>query len=322
MKAMNLFRILTILLIISFTGCSDDNNDNIDDSGFVIEGINVDNYPKVDGSTSTEPLQTLIACKLLNVDCDWRQLLVANGTWYIQPDYNVVPYSFFEERIKTSQTHNSFINLIDKNTDFILSARQMSDDEKEYASNSGVTLIETPIALDAFIFIIHPDNPVKSLTTKQIQDIYTGKVSNWNEVGGNDAQIKPYIRNLNSGSQELMETLVMKDLDMPDWPEAVLSSMMLAFTEIRADKNAICYTIYYYKEQIVRDNKQVKSVSVDGVNPQEKTIKDRRYPLVSEVYAVIRSDLDKSSMAYKLYELLQTDAGKAIVTQSGYIPNR
>jgi len=311
-------RILSfVLLCVVLLACQKDTIE----IPFVIEGISTETYPKVDGSTSTEPLQTLIACKLLGCSYNWRQRLELDGTWTIQPNYEDIPYSFFGERIKTSQTHNSFINLIDKKADFILSARKMSDDEKTYATNAGITLIETPVALDAFVFIANPDNTVKSLTTKQVQDIYLGNITNWKEVGGRDTKINPYVRNANSGSQELMESLVMKGLDMPDWPEEVLSSMMLAFTMIRSNVNGLCYTVYYYKEQIVRDDEFVKSIAVNGVYPDKKTIKDKSYPYVAEVYAVIRSDLDKASMAYKLYELLQTEEGKNAIAESGYIPN-
>ncbi len=305
------------LLSLAFCACKEETTD----TPFVIEGITTETYPKVDGSTSTEPLQTIIACKLLGGSYYWRQHLESNGTWGIQPNYEDIPYSFLSERIKTSQTHNSFINLIDKNADFILSARKMSDDEKAYADNAGVSLIETPIALDAFIFIANPGNPVKSLTTNQVQDIYMGNVTNWKEVGGSDATINPYVRNANSGSQELMESLVMKGLVMPAWPEEMLSSMMLAFTTIRSDVNGLCYTVYYYKELIVRDNELVKSIAVDGIYPDKNTIKKRSYPFTTEVYAVIRTDLDKASMAYKLYELLQTKAGKNVISESGYFPN-
>jgi len=291
------------------------------DAPFVIEGITVDNYPKVDGSTSTQPLQVLMACKLLGCRYNWNQNLASDGTWGIFPKYDYIPYTFFTERIKTSQTHNSFVNLIDKKADFILSARKMSDDEKAYATKAGVMLIETPVALDAFIFISNPDNPVNALTTKQIQDIYMGNVKNWKDVGGNDATIKPYVRNANSGSQELMESLVMKGLVMPLWPEDIISSMMQAFSTIRRDVNGLCYTVYYYKEFIVRDNGLVKTISVDGVYPNPSTIKKRSYPYTAEVYAIIRSDLDESSMAYKLYELLQSQAGESVIKESGYFPD-
>lgn len=310
--------LLGLLLILFLFSCEKDPID----SAFYIKGITTENYPRVDGSTSTAPLQTIIACKLLNCRYEWRQLLHAYFIWEITPNYDDVPYSFFEERIKTSQTHNSFINLIDKNADFILTHRTASDDEKNYAGQADVSLIETPVAHDAFIFIVNEKNPVKSLTHKQIQDIYMGKITNWKEVGGNDMPIKPYVRNQNSGSQELMETIVMKGLQMPEWSEeAELSSMMFAFTQVRSEENAICYTVYYYKEQIVRDAERVKTLSVNGIYPDKSTLSRQTYPYMADVYAVIRPDLDRSSNAYKLYGLLQTKAGKSVIAQSGYIPN-
>jgi phosphate transport system substrate-binding protein len=292
------------------------------DAPFVIEGITIDNYPKVDGSTSTDPLHRLIACKLLGFNYEWMQEIAMNEIWFLRTD---IPESFFKEHLMLSQTHNAFLNLIDEKADLILSARKMSSDEKAYASNTGVNLIETPIALDAFIFIANNDNPLKSLTTKQIQDIYTGKITNWKDVGGNNNKINPYIRNPNSGSQELMETLVMQGLEIGDWTvdyesEWMVPSMFQVFSTLRYDSNGLGYTVYYYKEQIVRD-KIVKSISVNGVYPDKTTIKNRKYPYVAEVYAVIRSDLDKSSMAYKLYELLLSGAAKSVITESGYIPN-
>ncbi len=289
------------------------------DPPLVLEGITMENYPRVDGSTSVEPLQTLIACKLLGGRYQWRQAWEANGTWVLQPDYDDIPREFFLERIKTSQTHNSFINLIDNNADLTLSARKMSGEEKAYADSKGVTLIETPVALDAFVLLVNPSNPVKSLTTEQLRDIYLGKLTNWKDVGGKDVPINPYIRNANSGSQELMELLVMQGQELPDWPQEIISSMLQAFSTIRYDVNGICYTVYYYKEWIVRDHTGVKSLAVNGIYPDKKSISSKIYPYTAPVYAVIRSDLDPGSMAYRLYELLQTPAGKGVIRESGYV---
>jgi phosphate transport system substrate-binding protein len=314
MKKQILFRLALISLV--FVSCKKETVN----LPFTIEGITMENYPKVDGSTSTDPLNRLIACKLLRYNYEWEQALFMNGLWYLSTD---IPQEFVTERLKSSQTHNSIINLIDKQADLILSARKMSPDEKEYADNAGVSLIETPIALDAFIFVANLSNPVKSLTTKQIQDIYTGKIKNWKEVGGNDKTIKPYIRNQNSGSQELMETLVLQGLIIADLNvdyEPELPSMSMVFSKLRSDVDALGYTVYYYKEQIVRD-KVVKSLAINAVEPTEKSIKNKTYPYIAEVYVAIRSDLDKNSMAYKLYELLQSEAAKSVIAESGYISN-
>jgi phosphate transport system substrate-binding protein len=319
MKKREIFLLLNTLLTLSigfFSSCNDEENDY---KNFIIEGLTMDNYPKVDGSTSTVPLNNLIASRLLGYNYKWEQALHMDGTWRLITD---LPYEFISERIKASQTHQSFINLIDNKAEITLSARKISDDEKEYATNAGVTLIETPVALDAFIFVTNKNNPVKSLTIKQAQDIYTAKIRNWKTVGGNDHTINPYVRNANSGSQELMETLVMKGLEISVWPvdyEPEVPSMMGVFSILRKDVNGLGYTVHYYKEHIVRED-LVKSLAIDGIYPDKNTIKTKTYPLIAEIYAVIRSDLDKSSMAYKLYELLQTKDSREVIEESGYIP--
>ena len=291
------------------------------DPSFKIGGLTIDNYPRVDGSTSTSPLNILVACKLLNIGYRWKRDVPQN-TQSIMPNLNDNSEKFWKQ-VKSSQTHDSFINLINNDTDLILSARKISPDEKEYADAQGVELTETPIALDAFIFTLHPNNPVRSLTIKQIQDIYTCKITNWKEVGGRDAKINPYLRNANSGSQELFEMLVMKDIDISDFPvssrELVINSMVGVFDVVTKDPDAICYTIYYYKEQMITET-NVVTAAIEGVSPNKETISDNSYPLVADVFAIIRSDLDKSSMAFKLYELLQTQNGKQVIGESGYLP--
>ncbi len=286
----------------------------------VIAGITLENYPKVDGSTSTDPLNKLIASKLLGYSYQWERAFFLNDTWYVS---TTLPHEFVAERLKSSQTHHSIINLIDKNADIILSARKMSPDEKEYADGKGVSLIETPIALDAFIFVANLDNPVQSLTHQQVQEIYTGKIKNWKEVGGSENPIKAYTRNQNSGSQELMESLVMQGLHTAELEvdyEPEIPNMSGVFVRLRHDVHALGYTVYYYKEQIVRDE-LVKSLAINGVRPEKRFIQNRTYPYVAEVYATIRSDLDRNSMAYRLYELLQSAEGKKAIAESGYIPN-
>jgi phosphate transport system substrate-binding protein len=304
------------LILIIFSACKEDEYD----LPFKIDGLTTANYPNVDASTAAAPLQTLLACKLLGFRYDWGQSY--DGTYTINPNWEDIPTDFnYWERIKTSKTHDAIVNIIDGNADFILSVRKMSEDEKAHAEENGVTLIETPIALDAFIFIVNRENTIKSLTINQIQNIYTGELTNWKEVGGKNAQINPYLRNPNSGSQELMESMVMKGLKMKDWPkENLLDGMMLVFTTVMTDVNSICFSLYYYNEQMVKEN-IAKAIAVDNVMPDKNTIKNRSYPFTSEVYAVIRSDLDKTSMAYKLYELLLSEAAKKVISESGYVPN-
>ncbi|MDR1222078.1 MAG: substrate-binding domain-containing protein [Tannerella sp.] len=285
-----------------------------------IEDLAFNNYPRVDGSTSCRHLHEIIACKLLNVSYTWQMPLV--DEWTIRPDYEHIPagyWNFFWQWIKTSQTHGAFMNLIDGNADIILTHRTISPDEKAHADARGIKLIETPIARDAFVFVVNPENPVTSLTVAQVQDIYTSKTTNWKQVGGRDASIKVFTRPRNSGSEEVMRELVMKGLEMGDFPESQIGSMALVFSEVIDDRNAICYTFLNYKELIVRKpDSNVPKIAINGVFPGEETVLDETYPFIAEVHVAIRSNLDRNTMAYKLYEWLQSPAAHAAITESGY----
>lgn len=325
-KRLNMKNLVAIALCLTiaaiFSGCDKD------DMLIGIDGLTVDNYPRVDGSSSTQPLNTLIACKLLGWRYEWRSLTEGNGTWCLEPNRKDVPDNFFGERIKSSQTHNSIINLIDNQTDIIVSARKMSADEKSYAESVNVSLIETPIALDALVFLVNIQNNVKSLTVKQIQDIYLGNITNWNEVGGADEAIKPFIRNANSGSQEMMKEIVMDNTGIPDWElgynDEIIPTMTAVYSDLCIYTNGICFSPHYYKEYIIRDAMgagNVKSIEINEIYPNTKTIENKSYPFIANVYVSIRSDTDHNSMTYKLYQWLQTKAGKSVIRESGYVPN-
>jgi len=305
--------------LLSITTC--DSKDDIS-GDFYIDNLTIDNYPKVDGSTSAEPLQVLIACKLLGVEYSWVYL----PYWFKFP-YNLLPSSdvkpevgrFITENIHHFGTHSSYLHLIQKHADLIIVARTASEDELDFADSLGINLVETPIALDAFVFLDNINNPVNSLTTNEIQEIYTGNITHWNEVGGTDTEIRPYQRNPNSGSQELMESLVMKDLTMLDLPNMIMMGMMGMINQIEYDKEGLGYSVNYYTQYMVRSD-SVRILAIDGVYPDHNSIKNRKYRYTTDVYVVIRKDLDESSTAYKLRELLVRASGQSVVDESGYIP--
>jgi len=328
MKANNLTICLIFLTILIVVSCEKINTDSP-----YIDGLSIENYPIIDGSTSTLPLNRVIACELLGLNYQWQENKNSSSgsTWSIEPEIKSSLKQKLDNLVLSSQTHNSFINLIDNKVNIALAARSMSPDEKDYATSQGVSLIETPIALDAFIFLVSPKNPVIGLTTENIQDIYSGKKTNWSDFGiviNNNPEysvIHPFIRNPNSGSQELMDLLIMKDLEyinLPIYKENLIFTMAGLIDAIAGSPFGIGYTVYYYNEFIIRpDISYLKTIAIDGVNPTEQTITNRLYPYTTEVYAVIRSDTDKSSMTYKVYEWLQTATGKQTISNSGYIPN-
>jgi len=284
--------------------------------------ISYENYPIVDGSTSTYSLSQLIACKFLNIPYFWTTPYPPTE-WALHYSYEALPQQykrFFADHVMRSQTHGAFLNLIDGNADIILNHRTMSPDEKAYAEAAGVTLIETPIALDAFAFIVNKNNPVKTLTVNQIQKIYTGEITNWSELGGNNAGIMVFTRPRNSGSEEVFRTLVMNGLEPADFSTAPIVSMTGVFPEIHRYADAICYTFKAFKEIEARvPDSQLPQIAINDIFPTDITIADSSYPFIIEVYTAIRSDLDRSSMAYKLYEWLQTESVNPLLTECGFI---
>ena len=315
------YLVLAVIVVsVVFTSCDKKTPD--DEEIVSIEGISFENYPKVDGSTSASILNTMIACKLLGVRYTWLPPLVAE--WSLQPNSEDIPEQykdFFYTYIKTSQTHGAFMNLIDGNADIILTHRTISPDERTHANDVGVTLIETPIALDAFVFVVNKNNPVKSLTVSQVQKIYTGEITNWLQVGGNNADMKVFTRPRNSGSEEVLRELVMGGLEPADFPESSIGSMVWVFSEIKDNAEGICYTFNNYKDMIARiPDSEVPKISINGISADKNTVTNNTYPFISKVHVAIRSDLDHNSMAYKLYKWLQTENAKPIFTECGFIP--
>jgi phosphate transport system substrate-binding protein len=316
MKISNvIFRGLIFLTVLTLT-VSCEKTDREELPGFTIE-----NYPRVDGSTSTEPLQTLIACKLLGVESSWVFI-----PWYKYPyrlvaecDVNHTVCNFITMRIHHSGTHGSFLNLIHGSADLILTARQPSESEIYLADSMGVNLISVPVALDAFVFLNNPHNPVSSITTREIQDIYTGKITNWSELGGENKPIRPYQRNEDSGSQELMKKLVMGDIEMIESPDMIIQGMIGLINQIEYDIDGLGYSINYYTKYMIRSD-SIKLLEVDGVYPSDDMIRNRVYPYAESVYAVIREDLEEESSAMKLFEFLKSSTGQEYIRESGYIP--
>jgi phosphate transport system substrate-binding protein len=278
------------------------------------------NYPRVDGSTSTLPLQTLTACKLLDVPCIWTERLPFSRTErVIGPDLeaDLSESAVTVLNIDHTGTHDAYVNLIKNNADLILVARLPSPDEVEAAAKANVTLDVHPIALDAFVFLVHKDNPVTSLTLGQIRDIYSGRITDWSTLGGS-GKITAYQRDRNSGSQELMDELVMRGTPMVDAPDMIFTSMIGPINAIHDDPLGIGYSVYYYATFMLPDE-NVRLLGIEGIQPNSETIASRDYPLVTEVYAVVRGDMPPDSSVVMLRDWFLTEAGQQTIEESGYV---
>jgi ABC-type phosphate transport system substrate-binding protein len=284
-----------------------------------------ESFPRIASSTSAEPLWAAIVCEIFSVPCHWAYQSY-------QPEYSYPHrgdiWPFYRERTVTTGTHNAYSALIDGTAEIIIVARQPSEDELKDAKAKGVNLDIRRIARDAFVFIVNVHNPVDNLSTEQIRAIYSGQITNWSEVGGLDKKINVYQRNENSGSQELMKSLVMQELPIMDAPDAmVLSGMSGPYTALSSgipgaeggDVDGIAYTVYYYAENMTRSD-DIEFIGVDGVEPTKATITNGTYPLATEVYLVIREQ-ESNNTVIQLRDLLLSYDPIAIsaFTKSGYI---
>lgn len=314
----------SILLAAALCGCH-----GIDGPEANLKDVKLEDWPLTDCSTSTRPVRDLIAYHLLGIPYHWDVDWMGGKTYIIYADFNAeestFSYNDYLDKNLCSGTHGAYENLIEGRTDVIIASRDISRNEKASAEDLGVELETAPLAIDALVFIVNPKNPVKNLTSDQVRKIYTGEITNWKEVGGVDHTITPYIRDTDSGSQEKMETLVMNGLTMIDgtyMPEIMGSMMDSPYRQLEFDEYGIAYTPFFYRTAMVRDLSNVTMLSIDGVAPTKKSLRNNKYPFVSSIYAAVRKTEDHESMAYELYQFLFTKKGADMIDESGYIAIR
>lgn len=261
--------------------------------------LTLDKYPKIDGSTANLPLMA----KVMSLVCG-------------------IPLEQAEELSEVTTTPNAYKNLVDGKKDILL-VYEAAQATQEYIDQSGVALEKTPIGLDALVFITNEKNPVLNLSSEQLMDIYSGKITNWKDVGGNDSEIIAYQRSEESGSQALFIKLLMQDvLPMPAPTELKPMGMgelidMLAGYKDTA--NALGFSVYYYANYMY-SNPGLRFMQVNGITPSDDTIASKEYPYLNEFYVVIRADEPQDSPARLLRDWILTDEGKAAIVDAGYIP--
>lgn len=278
-------------------------------------------YPRVDGSTSAHPLQVAMACRIQGVKCGWLPAPY-NRERRLAPDPRDVTKEMRRKvDINHTGTNTSYVNLIKGYRDLILVARAPSPDELDEAKKAGVELDVKAVALDAFVVIVNVKNPVENINLDQLRGIYTRKIKDWRELGGSPGEIRAFRRERNSGSQELMEELVMKGTPMAPLPDMILWGMMGPMNALRNSPQGISYSVYFYFVFMFPE-KNIRMMAINGVRPDAETIAARTYPLTAEVYAVVRKGAAADDPAVMLRDWMLTKEGKAVIAETGYVPIR
>ena len=199
-----------------------------------------------------------------------------------------------------------------------------SEDEQQLAKDNDVELEIVPIVKEAFVFFVNKENSVENLTLNQIQNIYSGKIKNWKDVGGANAAISAYQRPENSGSQTGMLNLVMKDIKMMEPETETIAQSMADIIDVISDyenkETAIGYSYYYYATTMYTSDK-MKLLSVDGIKPTYDNIKTGLYGIQTAYYAVIRKDEPEGSDTRKLLNAMMSERGQNVAREAGYVQN-
>jgi phosphate transport system substrate-binding protein len=207
--------------------------------------------------------------------------------------------------------------LIDGTTDIAMSSREIELSEKFRAKNKGLEYREVVIGFDALAVVTNPSNPVNQLTREQIEQIFTGEIKNWKEVGGADAPIVAYSRESSSGTYEFFKEHVM---DKKNYATTVLNMPATGaiVQSVSQTKGAIGYVGLAY----LTDGVKALAVSYDQgktfVAPSVQGAKDKSYPIARAMYYFY--DAKNEAKVKSFVDYVMSDAGQKNVGDAGYVP--
>ncbi len=190
--------------------------------------------------------------------------------------------------------------------DIGLSSRDLKDEEKAKG------LEGTVIAYDGIAIIVNPENPVSDLTIEDIAKIYTGEITNWKDIGGNDAEIVLIGREAGSGTRDGFESIT-KTAEKCKYRQE-LTSTGDVITTVAGNPAAIGYASL----ASVKDS--VKALKVDGVAPSEATIKDGNYKVQRNFVLVTKTDGKLSDAAQKFFDYITSSNASEIIKNAGAVP--
>jgi phosphate transport system substrate-binding protein len=236
-------------------------------------------------------------------------------------DFNEDHYPF-KYIVQCNTTSRAFERLINEEVHIIF-CYEPSTADKNAAEEKGIRFNLTPIAYDAFVFIVNEKNKLNNITQQQIRDIYSGRVTNWKYISGVDEPIVAYQRRENSGSQTTLQSIMqgiplIKPIFDGEWVAGGMGGMIQRVSSDYYNYDiAIGYTFLFYLTKMIGSS-GTKVLSVDGVAPTSQTIQDKTYPFTQTVYAITTGN--ESVSTKKFIEWILSAQGQELVAKTGYTP--
>lgn len=220
--------------------------------------------------------------------------------------------------VRGSTTPNAYRSLISGKADVIFCAKP-SDEQLAAIKDTGKELQMTPIGHEAFVFFVNTGNPVNGLAQEQIRDIYSGRISNWKQIGGRDKCIRAFQRPSGSGSQTMFLHIMGETRPRSAPQEDIVSGMggiIKQTARYRNHNNAIGYSFLFFTTEMIA-NKQIKLLDIDGIAPNKTTIADGTYPFTGAFYAITLGEPKPN--VKKLIEWILSEQGQELVEKTGYV---
>ena len=277
--------LLAAVLTLALAACGSKNDTNTD--------ANADNTN--DDSTKTTITGTV----------------ATDGSTSMEKVIGALSESFMANNADATVTYNptgsgSGITAVQEGTcDIGLSSRALKDEEK------AAGLKETVLAYDGIAIIVHPDNPVSDLTIEQIAQLYTGEITNWKDVGGNDAEVVLIGREAASGTRDGFESITGTKEKCQYRQE--LTSTGDVITAVSQNPDAIGYA------SLASIKDSVKALNVDGVTPSEATVKDGSYKVQRPFVLVTVEGKALSPVAQAFFDYATSPDAAAIIAKAGAV---
>lgn len=250
------------------------------------EGTKLDgDLPKIDGAAALVPVFNSFVYSLYPED----------SVKYENGDFTK------DSALQYHNTRGAFKGIVDGDVDIAFCASP-NKEQIQYGLDKGVELELTPIGRESFVFIVNTNNPVDNLSMQQLKDIYTGKITNWKDVGGANRPINVLQRNKGSGSQTALEKLI---------GEEVKPNM---FGPLGA---SIGFSFRFYVEELTKHG-HIKMLELNGVYPSKENVQNESYPIVSNFYAVTRKG-ETNPNVQKVLDFVLSPTGQEIIDEVGYV---
>ena len=273
-------------------------------------------YPSIDGSTVAVPMAMEFARQhLLISDMDIEGFVSFSTT------HGAYEHLILKQPNLASQLLSQGVIMSQSQPVDLMIGTPPSVDELALAEAHNISLVIKPVCLDAFVFIVHKDNPVQNLTVAQVQKIYSGEIKSWAQVGGDDLPIQAFQRDRNSGSQTAMEEFVMKGVPLKPEETFVASTMGGLIEAVGSYENnlqSIGYTYKYYIDTLYKSD-EIKTLAIEGILPESKNLRSETYPFTTPYYGVIRKGDEEKAGGLFLNWIL-TKEGQQCIALAGYVP--